>query len=136
MVLRLGCSLACGIFLDQGSSPCPSHWQVGSYPLHHLGSPRETVLSGHGSTATPLPQVPAHTQQRGSRKDTHLPGAPWKGPNNMFSQLLPANPASNQPKCNWAECHPPLWDSDRSWHTLSCWEPLRTKEEASTITEG
>ena len=26
----LGCSVACGIFPDQGSNPCPLHWQVGS----------------------------------------------------------------------------------------------------------
>ena len=27
---RLSCSVACGIFLDQGSNPCPLHWQVDS----------------------------------------------------------------------------------------------------------
>ena len=26
----LSCSTACGIFLDQGSNPCPLHWQVDS----------------------------------------------------------------------------------------------------------
>ena len=35
----LSCPAACGIFLDQGSSLCPLHWQVGSYPLWHQGSP-------------------------------------------------------------------------------------------------
>ena len=24
---------------DQGSNPCPLHWQVDSQPLHHQGSP-------------------------------------------------------------------------------------------------
>ena len=33
------CSVACGIFLDQGSNPCPLHWQADSQPLHHQGSP-------------------------------------------------------------------------------------------------
>ena len=33
------CSTACGIFPDQGSKPCPLHWQAGSYPLCHQGSP-------------------------------------------------------------------------------------------------
>ena len=33
------CSAACGIFPDQGSSPCPLHWQADSQPLHHQGSP-------------------------------------------------------------------------------------------------
>ena len=27
--------VACGIFLDQGSDPCPLHWQADSYPLCH-----------------------------------------------------------------------------------------------------
>ena len=33
------CSSACGIFPDQGSNPCPLHWQADSQPLHHQGSP-------------------------------------------------------------------------------------------------
>ena len=33
------CSAACGIFPDQGSKPCPLHWQADSQPLRHQGSP-------------------------------------------------------------------------------------------------
>ena len=33
------CSTACGIFVDQGSNPCPLHWQADSQPLCHQGSP-------------------------------------------------------------------------------------------------
>ena len=33
------CSAACGIFPDQGSNPCPLHWQADSQPLPHQGSP-------------------------------------------------------------------------------------------------
>ena len=33
-------SAACGIFPDQGSNPCPLHWQADSQPLRHQGSPR------------------------------------------------------------------------------------------------
>ena len=33
------CSTACGIFPDQGSNPCPLHWQADSQPLRHQGSP-------------------------------------------------------------------------------------------------
>ena len=33
------CSTACGIFSDQGSNPCPLHWQADSQPLRHQGSP-------------------------------------------------------------------------------------------------
>ena len=32
------CSAACGIFTDQGSNPCPLHWQADSQPLRHQGS--------------------------------------------------------------------------------------------------
>ena len=35
----LGCSAACGILPDQGSNPCPLHWQADSQPLRHQGSP-------------------------------------------------------------------------------------------------
>ena len=40
VVHQLSCSMACRIFLDQGSNPCPLHWQVDSLPLSHQGSPR------------------------------------------------------------------------------------------------
>ena len=33
------CSPVCGIFPDQGSNPCPLHWQADSQPLCHQGSP-------------------------------------------------------------------------------------------------
>ena len=33
------CSVACGIFPDQGSNPCALHWQADSQPLRHQGSP-------------------------------------------------------------------------------------------------
>ena len=39
MVHRFSCSAACGIFPDQGSNPCPLHWQADSQPLRHQGSP-------------------------------------------------------------------------------------------------
>ena len=50
--------IKCGIFLDRGSNPCPLHWQTGSYPLSHQGSPdtllliptmNHTTLPGWGS---------------------------------------------------------------------------------------
>ena len=37
---KLSCSEACGILvLDQGLNPCPLHWQMGSQPPGHQGSP-------------------------------------------------------------------------------------------------
>ena len=41
VVPRLSCSTACVFFPDQGSYPCPLHWQVDSSPLDHQGSPRK-----------------------------------------------------------------------------------------------
>ena len=37
------CFAACGIFPDQGSNPCPLHWQADSQPLRHQGSPQESL---------------------------------------------------------------------------------------------
>ena len=41
----LSCFSARGIFLDQGSNPCLLHWQAGSLPLSHQGSPRSVFGS-------------------------------------------------------------------------------------------
>ena len=38
------CSAACGIFPDQGSNPCPLHWQADSQPLRHQGSPQWSFI--------------------------------------------------------------------------------------------
>ena len=42
----LSCSAACGIFPDQGSNPCPLHWQADSQPLSHQGSPLSVISNG------------------------------------------------------------------------------------------
>ena len=39
------CSAACGIFPDQGSNPCPLHWQADSQPLCHQGSPMACIFT-------------------------------------------------------------------------------------------
>ena len=44
---RPSCSVACGIFPDQGSNPCPLHWQADSQPLHHQESPIVIFLMGY-----------------------------------------------------------------------------------------
>ena len=36
---RFSCSIACGIFLNQGLIPCLLSWQADSLPLSHRGSP-------------------------------------------------------------------------------------------------
>ena len=38
------CSAACGFLPDQGSNPCPLHWQADSQPLRHQGSPPPEIL--------------------------------------------------------------------------------------------
>ena len=38
------CSAACGIFPNQGSNPCPLHWQTDSQPLRHQGSPKTSPI--------------------------------------------------------------------------------------------
>ena len=44
VVHGLSCSAACGIFPDQGSNPCPLHWQADSQPLRHQGCPKLLIL--------------------------------------------------------------------------------------------
>ena len=39
MAHSLSCSMACGMFPDQGLNLCPLHWQVDYFPLYHQGSP-------------------------------------------------------------------------------------------------
>ena len=39
VVHGFSCSVACGIFPDQGLKRCPLHWQADSQPLCHQGSP-------------------------------------------------------------------------------------------------
>ena len=36
-------SATCGNFRDQGSNPCPLHWQADSYPLYHQGKPKVEI---------------------------------------------------------------------------------------------
>ena len=38
------CSKAWGILPDQGSNPCPLHWQADSQPLCHQGSPSKVIF--------------------------------------------------------------------------------------------
>ena len=55
----LSCSTACGIFPDQGSNPCPLHWQADCKLLRHQGSPPRVLLKWNffasiTSSRTPL----------------------------------------------------------------------------------
>ena len=44
---RPSCSAARGILPDQGSNPCPLHWQADSQPLRHQGSPKISLLTSN-----------------------------------------------------------------------------------------
>ena len=48
------CSVACGIFPDQGSNPCPLYWQADSQPLRHQGSPLMIFWMSVISVISPL----------------------------------------------------------------------------------
>ena len=48
---RPSCSVACGIFPDQGSNPCPLHWQADSQPLRQQGSPHATFLVSYSCSS-------------------------------------------------------------------------------------
>ena len=51
------CSVACGIFPDQGSNPCPPHWQADSQPLRHQGSPGSEIFNKEWEMVTGLAAV-------------------------------------------------------------------------------
>ena len=46
------CSAACGILQDQGSNPCPLHWQADSQPLRHQGRPLHLFLNLQASVSS------------------------------------------------------------------------------------
>ena len=49
-------SAACGIPPDQGSNPCPLHWQADSQPLRHQGSPYKELLKFNDKRASLVAQ--------------------------------------------------------------------------------
>ena len=49
----LSCSMACGIFADQGSDPCLLHWQVNSLLLSHHGSPAQHSIEEEAGVQSP-----------------------------------------------------------------------------------
>ena len=94
---RANCSMACGIFPDQGSNLCPLYWQADSYPLYHQGGPSQYFVLAKLETLESLTQIwssfkqdhpkkfPAHLGQNGSaklrstmcRRQRYLSWWPW-----------------------------------------------------------
>ena len=48
MIHGLSCSIACGIFTDQGSNPCLLHWQADSLPPRKLLIPFSSFVKSSG----------------------------------------------------------------------------------------
>ena len=52
------CSVACGIFPDQGLNPCPLHWQADSLLLDHQGSPCKILINAFSGIIISLLHLP------------------------------------------------------------------------------
>ena len=98
-------SAACGIFPDQGSNPCPLHWQADSQPLRHQGSPRNVTFKVKNLMLSfnlkafysltmvgldiliikPRPCFEACSDKRASRKVRVLTECSWRGRGRMRS---------------------------------------------------
>ena len=103
-VLWLSCSVACGVFPDQGSNPCPLRWQADSYPLTTRGvlalcpsflaetkphglappSPASSPAPGVAACLTPAPGVALSSAVCMSSPcmfaaELHRPGAALRG---------------------------------------------------------
>ena len=65
MAHGLSCSMAWGIFADQGSNLCLLHWHVNSLPLSHHGSPAK-----HSTEEEVGVQSPEFTNGRASHIDS------------------------------------------------------------------
>ena len=52
------CSMAHGIFSDQGSNPCLLYWQANSLPLSHQGSPKKSFFRSICFPGRPVVKIP------------------------------------------------------------------------------
>ena len=90
----LSCSAAYGIFPDQGSNPCPLHWQANSQSLQHQGSPAHIFGSakwevfGHSCT------TPWSSPWKGGRRDY---SSAWLLPIFYFSLIKVCTRGVNSP---------------------------------------
>ena len=71
------CSVACGIFPDQGSNPCPLHWQADSQPLRHQGSPIKRLFKELCRVSGCI-MVISHSRMSWIRKNNY-PNVKWMG---------------------------------------------------------
>ena len=71
----LSCSTACGIFPDQGSNPCPLHWQADSQPLRHQGNPSAHLLCVFTQVLSTVGKIPITKQPRTTTNSWSLASA-------------------------------------------------------------
>ena len=88
----LSCSVACGIFLDQGLNSCPLHWQVDSYPLYHQGIPDQVTITIKAryvslSLLCHVPTVNAGAPWKPKRRPVSLPGKA----SSIYSNIISPN---------------------------------------------
>ena len=83
---RLSCSVACGIFPDQGLNSCPLNWHVHSYSVCYQGSPTISVFTLKNHVVPPC----SVSCQRHSEPEPRalLPRAGNWAPQDAWSQLL------------------------------------------------
>ena len=79
-------SAARGIFPDQGSNPCPLHWQADSQPLHHQGSPRKDPILKKRDRGTSLMVQWLRLHAASAEGPVSIPG---QGTRSRMPQLRP-----------------------------------------------
>ena len=87
VVCRPSCSVVCRIFPDQGSHPCPLHWQVDIHPFCHQGSPNHSLkwsevklLSCVRFFATPWTVAYQASPSMGFSRQEYWSGLPFPSP--------------------------------------------------------
>ena len=95
------CSAACGIFPDQGSNPCPLHWQADSQPLCHQGSPIQPLLIKNRGTHQSL--ISTKTCQR---KQHTLKRKEYRPLSSCLGRVPESFIAPSTRAHQWVKCYP------------------------------
>ena len=85
------CSVACGLFPDQGLNPYPLHWQADSQPLRHQGSPQVFFFNCskiHNIKFTVLSALPFSSAQVNGVKYIHVAVQPRPPSNSRALHLV------------------------------------------------
>ena len=101
---RPSCSAACGIFPDQGSNPCPLHWQADSQPLRHQGSPPYFSTFNSIVNFDPLPTFQRASEEFSSSFLGFPIGGCVKVPGSQAELRHPRGPGRHQPSGHTGYC--------------------------------